>query len=135
MSALFFIIDNKYSHNILKKLGLKFYWKNIIAAIILCAMMIIESCNAPRNNPLDLLSSGYSFAELSGTVYTLPYSGIPGVSVYWSPSDKLVLTDNNGNFQINNILPVNGELIFQKNGYISDTVNVNWGNAKVWNSN
>lgn len=96
-------------------------------------MMIIESCNAPRNNPLDLLSSGYSFAELSGTVYTLPYSGIPGVSVYWSPSDKLVLTDNNGNFQINNILPVNGELIFQKNGYISDTVNVNWGNAKVWN--
>ena len=102
---------------------------------MLCAMLVIESCNAPRNNPFDPMNPGYSFGELSGSVQTLsyPYTNIPGVSVYWNPSRKLVTTDNNGNFMINNIDPVNGKLIFQKSGFLSDTLDVVWGSSKVLN--
>ncbi len=100
-------------------------------------MTVIESCNAPRNNPFDPMNPGYTFAELNGTVHTLsyPYSGIPGVSVYWSPSGKLVTTDNSGGFQINNIHPVSGKLIFQKSGYIPDTLNVAWGSSRTLSYN
>ena len=98
-------------------------------------MLVIESCNAPRSNPLDPLSPNYSFVELTGSVQTFsyPYTGIPGVSVYWSPSNKLVTTDNNGSFAVNNIYPVNGKLIIQKSGYLSDTVDVVWNGSKVLN--
>ncbi len=98
-------------------------------------MLIIESCNAPRNNPFDPMNPGYSFVELEGSVltYSLPYTGIAGVSVLWNPSNAIVTTDKNGNFIISNIQPVNGKLIIQKNGYLSDTLNVVWGSSKVLN--
>lgn len=65
--------------------------------------------------------------------YSLPYTGIAGVSVLWNPSNAIVTTDKNGNFIISNIQPVNGKLIIQKNGYLSDTLNVVWGSSKVLN--
>ena len=57
----------------------------------------------------------------------------PGVTVLWNPANTIVSTDNNGYFKINNILPVNGKLIFQKTGYQPDTINVVWGNSKLLN--
>jgi len=98
-----------------------------------CAILIIESCNAPRNNPFDPMNPGYSFVTLEGSVqtYSLPYTGIAGVSVFWSASNSLVATNSSGSFKIDNIQPVNGKLIFQKSGYLSDTINVTWGSYKV----
>ena len=94
------------------------------------------SCNAPKNNPLDPNNPNYAFVTLTGNVQTFsfPHIGISGVSVYWSSSNVLVNTDNNGNFSIGNILPVNGKLIFQKNGFRADTINVVWNNSKTLDS-
>ena len=102
---------------------------------MIAAFICLESCNAPHNNPLDPVNPGYPYVILEGSVqtYSLPYAGIPGASVYWLPSNTLVNTDNNGNFKITNIQPVNGKLIFTKNGYRPDTLDVIWGSSKLLN--
>ncbi|HUX60825.1 MAG TPA: carboxypeptidase-like regulatory domain-containing protein [Ignavibacteriaceae bacterium] len=104
-----------------------------IAFIILA--FAFNSCNAPRNNPLDPSNPNYSFVSISGTVQTfsLPYTGISGASIYWQPGNVVINTDASGNFQINNIKPVDGELVFQKAGFLSDTINVTWNNARNLN--
>ena len=102
--------------------------------LIITASLFI-SCNAPRNNPFDPENPDYAFAAITGTVQTfsLPYTGIAGVSVFWNSSNALILTDAKGNFKIDNILPIDGKLIFQKEGYLSDTLNVVWGSSKLLN--
>ncbi len=111
----------------------------ILKMLAVFVMMSLISCNAPRNNPLDPENPNYPFASISGKVLTfsLPYTGIPGVSVYWSNANLIVKTDTTGNFVINNILPVNGQLIFTKTGYRADTLNVVWKNSKslIYNVN
>ena len=122
------------------------YFKNIIIKnlrifhfllklFMVSSLLIFISCNAPRNNPLDPNNPDYSFATLQGSTLTFnpPYTGISNVSVYWSSANMSVDTDPNGKFIFNNILPVDGKLIFQKTGYLSDTVNVIWGNSKFLN--
>jgi hypothetical protein len=98
-------------------------------------LLAISECNAPRINPYDPENPDYSYALLQGTIQTssLPYQSITGVSVFWSPANVLVTTDNNGYFKINNILPVDGKLVFQKAGYQPDTINIAWGNSKFLN--
>lgn len=98
-------------------------------------MINVISCNAPRNNPLDPGNPNYPYVSISGKVLTFspPYTGIPGVSVYWSNANTEVKTDTNGNFLIDNILPVNGQIIFTKSGYRPDTLNVVWNNSKTLN--
>lgn len=104
-----------------------------ISAVI--SAFSIISCNAPRSNPFDPENPDYSFVSISGTVetYSLPYTGIPGVSVYWSNSNIVVTTDANGNFTIDNILPVNGKLIFTKDGFSPDSLDVVWNNSRNLN--
>lgn len=110
---------------------IRFKYK-MLRFVMICSLLFFVSCNAPRNNPLDPNNPGYSLATLEGSALTFstPYSGISGVTVYWSPSNLSSNTDINGNFKFVDIVPVNGELIFQKNGYITDTINVTWGNSK-----
>jgi hypothetical protein len=90
------------------------------------------SCNAPRDNPLDPYSSKSDLAQIVGTVQTFsgPRSGIPDVSVFWIPGNIVVKTDSSGQFEINNIKPNDGLLIFQKNGYTSDSIMIHWTNNK-----
>jgi hypothetical protein len=104
----------------------------ILHFVMISSLLIFVSCNAPRNNPLDPGNPGYSLATLEGSAFTFstPYTGISDVTVYWSPSNMSIKTDINGNFKFANILPENGKLIFQKTGYLSDTVDVIWGNSK-----
>ncbi len=109
----------------------------VLKLFMLSSFTIFISCNAPRNNPLDPNNPNYSYVTLQGNAlsFSPPFTGISNVSVYWSPSNLTVNTDLNGNFKFENILPVNGNLIFQKTGYVSDTINVNWGSSKVLNYN
>jgi len=106
--------------------------KYFFTVLVLFVLANTFSCNAPRNNPLDPLNPNYSYVSISGTIQTfsLPYTGISGVSVYWLPGNSVVNSDANGNFLINNIKPVDGKLIFQKNGLLSDTINVVWNNMQ-----
>jgi hypothetical protein len=94
--------------------------------------VFLFSCNAPRDNPLDPYSSKSDLAQIVGTVQTFsgPRSGIPDVSVFWIPGNIVVKTDSAGQFEINNIKPNDGLLIFQKNGYTSDSIMIHWTNSK-----
>ena len=107
----------------------------IIGMLAFLTAMNFISCNAPRSNPFDPGNPNYSFVSLSGTVQTfsLPYTGIAGVSVFWSNSNIDVSTDADGKFIIDNIMPINGKLIFSKDGYLSDSLDVIWGNSKSLN--
>ena len=120
----------------MKKPGYKIFQKWKVNVFLFAVSFLIMSCNAPKNNPLDPNNPNYAFVTLTGNVQTFsfPHIGISGVSVYWSSSNVLVNTDNNGNFSIGNILPVNGKLIFQKNGFRADTINVVWNNSKTLDS-
>ncbi len=104
----------------------------ILLFVMISGLLLFISCNAPRNNPLDPSNPGYSLATLEGSALTFstPYTGISGVTVYWTPSNMSSNTDINGNFKFAGILPENGKLIFQKTGYLSDTVDVAWRNSK-----
>ncbi len=96
------------------------------------SVVFLFSCNAPRDNPLDPYSSKSDLAQIVGTVQTFsgPRSGIPDVSVFWTPANIVVKTDTSGQFEINNIKPNDGLLIFQKDGYTSDSVMIHWNNSK-----
>jgi len=99
--------------------------------IKVAAILIFISCNAPRNNPLDPLNPNNKLASIEGTVQTLslPYTGISDAQVYWVPGERLILTDINGRFVMDNLNPIAGELIISKEGFLSDTVKINWANT------
>ncbi|HVO74746.1 MAG TPA: hypothetical protein VMT35_12030 [Ignavibacteriaceae bacterium] len=94
--------------------------------------ILIYSCNAPRTNPLDPNNPDISFSVIQGNVSTsyIPITGIPGVLVFWEPGNKIVKTDADGNFIIESVRSVDGNLIFQKEGFKNDTVYVNWNGGK-----
>ncbi len=101
-------------------------WLEILFAILMF------SCNAPRSNPIDPNNPGVSFSVLEGNVSTsyIPLVGIPDVFVYWVPANRLVKTNINGNFIIGNIKSTDGNLIFEKEGFKSDTLLVIWNGAE-----
>ena len=113
--------------------------KSLIKKLFLFLIAVfLFSCNAPRDNPLDPNSSKAdlvqikpTLGQIEGTVQPLiaPFTGIPSVSVFWLPENIVVKTNNSGNFTISNIKPVDGLLIFQKDGYTPDTVSVKWDNT------
>ena len=108
--------------------------KIITVFLIASGIILFNSCDAPRENPLDPNSSDNLLGTISGTVQTfsLPYTPIKDVEVLWKPGNILVYTDASGNFTIPNVKRENGSLIIRKEGYHNDTVQIDWaGNQKV----
>ena len=107
--------------------------KIILKGLFFSFIIYFISCNAPRNNPLDPDNPNNNFGSIQGVVQTfsLPFTGIEDATVYWPPANKLVKTNANGKFIINNILIENGSLIIQKNGYKADTIIINWSGVKI----
>jgi hypothetical protein len=100
---------------------------NIKITMLFLLGLIAISCEAPRDNPLDPDSDAFWVIEGSVQTFSLPYTPLPGVSVYWAPSRAMVKTDNQGKFRIGNAYPASDFLIFQKEGYRTDSLLVNWG--------
>ena len=99
--------------------------KDVIrAGLFVLIIILFFSCNAPQNNPLDPENPDNNLGTIQGVVQTfsLPFTGIPDVSIYWPKANKLVKSDANGKFVINNVPTENGSLIIQKDGYRPDTV-------------
>ena len=99
-------------------------------------LLIFSGCEAPRDNPLDPSNpNNEKKGTIEGTVqsFSLPYKGISDVKVFWAAGNVFVTTDTAGNFVILNVEPVDGSLIFEKQGYTADTVNVVWKNSKSLN--
>ena len=111
-------------------------YKNYFKIFLLGFLSVYSfSCNASRNNPLDPSNPNYSYVSISGQVqsFSLPYSGIQGASISWLPGNILITSNANGSFLINNIKPIDGKLIIQKDGFLSDTISVSW--ASNFNQN
>jgi hypothetical protein len=100
--------------------------------VLLFFSLHIISCDAPRNNPLDPLSSNYTGASIDGKVetFSIPHLGIPEVTLYWVPAKKYAKTDVEGNFLISEIEAEDGLLIIQKEGFKEDTLDIKWNGAK-----
>ncbi len=108
--------------------------KSIIAFVLISGILFLNSCEAPRENPLDPNSPDNQLGTIDGNVQTfsLPYTPIKNVEIFWKRGDRLVYSDTSGNFTIPNIKTDNGPLIFRKEGYHIDTVQIDWaGTRKV----
>ncbi len=108
--------------------------KVITFSFIAFCMLIFNSCDALRENPLDPNSSDNLLGIIKGTVQTfsLPYTPISSVEVLWKPGNTIAYTDTSGNFTLANIKTVDGFLVFRKNGFHTDSIQVNWkGTRKV----
>jgi len=119
----------------LSKPGYNLIYQQYLWFLPVILIIAVSGCNAPRINPYDPENPDYAFASIQGSVQTfsLPYQSLAGVTVLWSPANTIITTDNSGYFKISNILPVSGKLIFQKTGYLSDTINVVWGSSRLLN--
>lgn len=95
---------------------------------------IFFSCEAPRNNIIDPLNPENDLGVIEGTVQTFSVSptGIEGVNVHWINGNILIPTDANGRFRIESIERKDGRLAFFKDGYFPDTLDVVWGNTKIY---
>ncbi|HSP87675.1 MAG TPA: carboxypeptidase-like regulatory domain-containing protein [Ignavibacteriaceae bacterium] len=99
---------------------------------MIIAVLAGINCNAPRNNPLDPLNPDYNYGSIIGTVQTTgnPSFGVSGVNIFWENTNLNTRTDANGAFTLNNIPIEDGNIIFSRTGYKSDTLFVVWGSSK-----
>lgn len=96
--------------------------------LIIFIQLILFRCDAPRNNPLDPQNPNNAFAVIEGVVQTfsVPRHSIAGVNVLWKNSGTMKVTDENGYFRFEEILPKNGWLNFEREGFHDDSVFITW---------
>jgi hypothetical protein len=98
---------------------------NLIIILFIVSLLSI-SCEAPRDNPFDPASDDFTLIEGSVQTYSLPYTPLTDVEVYWKNSETLVKSDSTGKFRIANAKNIDGYLVFRKPGYRSDSVLIKW---------
>jgi len=101
-----------------------------IASFLWIIQLALLSCDAPRNNPLDPENPENPYTFLHGRVESLSRSPLEGVTVYWARGDASVKTNSRGDFQFDYLLPENGWIFFEKEGFHRDSALVNWGTEK-----
>jgi hypothetical protein len=89
-------------------------------------------CKAPRNNPSDPLNPDYNFGTIEGVVQSIgfPSFGLANVRVLWQNENLITESDVNGRFDLYSITIRDGNIIFSKEGYKPDTLEVQWGTSK-----
>lgn len=90
--------------------------------------LVLLSCEAPRNNPLDPYNPQTPYVVLQGSVVTASELILPidGAEVIWENGGRRVATDAEGFYQMSGLLPTNGWLFCRKSGYQSDSLYVVW---------
>ncbi|MBI5808469.1 MAG: hypothetical protein HZA74_08700 [Ignavibacteriales bacterium] len=81
-----------------------------------------------RSKRISTVFLSYNIGSITGTIYTvaLPRKPISKTKIFWKNNNILTETDANGNFGIYNVTTQNGYIHFDKTGYSSDSVYVNW---------
>ncbi|MCE1189453.1 MAG: hypothetical protein LWX56_09955 [Ignavibacteria bacterium] len=105
--------------------------KYLILYTSVLLIICISSCSAPRNNPLDTENPQAVLGVLYGTVqsFSVPRKPLGDVSIV--KNNKVIgISQADGTYSIENILPEDGWVFFQKSGYITDSIFVNWNGAK-----
>lgn len=100
--------------------------KTIFVFIIL---ILIISCDAPRNNPLDPYNKDNIYHFLEGHVKTQDISREPltDVIINWPDQHKIAQTNLLGFFSIELVGAHDGWLYFDKENYWSDSLQIIWG--------
>ena len=106
--------------------------KIVLVLLVASVILLLNSCNAPRENPLDPDSADNHLGTIEGMVetFSLPYTPIENVEIIWKPGNMLVYSDKYGNFSFTNVKTEDGPLIFRKDGYHPDTVQVVWAGTR-----
>ena len=98
--------------------------------ILLAASLSLGGCfeGAPHSNPLDPRSDNFENAgSITGTVtgFYPPFSGLGGVEIRLSPSDRIAISDATGRFDFVNIPPGTYALTAERAGFAAATEAVN----------
>lgn len=103
----------------------------------LLALMISQSCNAPRNNPLDPENPDNKIGMLEGVVQTVkvPRAPITNAEIFWANEGIITSTDSKGYFSIENIERTDGWLSIKKENYSSDSVYITFNDQKKISEN
>ncbi len=107
---------------------------NFIFCFAAVLLFVFNSCNAPRNNPLDPANPDYSISSIEGTVRedSYPYNIIKNVNVLWENELVSVETNSAGYYILENLKRNDGWLIFSNEHYNKDSIYVSWkGRKKV----
>jgi hypothetical protein len=105
---------------------------NVNKLFIPFLLLLLFSCQAPRNNPLDPLNPDNKLTAINGSVKTLslPHQPIKDVEVIWKNEKRMTLTDGTGSFIIDNLTAKNGWMYFRIEGYKTDSVYISWNGKK-----
>jgi hypothetical protein len=113
---------------LLRIYGLQISQKLLKFGIMFLPIFLNNSCNAPRNNPLDPNNPNNAFVSIEGMIqtYAVPRKAVSDALVSWKIESRLVKTNSSGYFKIDNIHAKNGWLLIQKEGYSSDSFYIEW---------
>ncbi len=92
--------------------------------------ILITQCvnNAPRDNPLDPINhSSEPRFKITGNVLSFyqPFQPIPGAMLWLKPTEQVVIADNAGQFQFDNLLPGNYVLSCTATQFRGDSISLN----------
>ncbi len=96
---------------------------------LLIFILFIQSCDAPRTNPVDPKNPDNTIIQLDGVVKTVSFPNVPieGVTVYWKPDRLFTTTGTDGRFSFTNVNRNNGWLFFESENFNRDSSYINWG--------
>lgn len=100
--------------------------------LLLCLSILILSCDAPRNNPLDVNNPDRKLGLIEGRVLTqsLPYKPLPTATISFSGDGHWTTCDEHGKFKLDNLKLQPGWLFFEKSGYHPDSTYIDWQGNK-----
>ncbi|TSA27220.1 MAG: hypothetical protein D4R68_06000 [Ignavibacteriales bacterium] len=106
--------------------------KIIRSLIVFMVLLTVASCDAPKLNPLDPNNPDSGLGQFYGFVKTqvIPQQAIVGVKVSWKNDNRMIETDVNGYYKLENLQMIDGTLYFEKDSYSKDSIKINWQNQK-----
>jgi hypothetical protein len=105
---------------------------NVNKLFTLFFLLLLFSCQAPRNNPLDPQNPDNNLTTINGLVQTLslPHQPIKDVEVIWKNEKRMTLTDGSGSFTFDNLTAKDGWMHFRMEGYQMDSTYISWNGKK-----
>ncbi len=105
----------------------------IILLFLIPLILLVVSCEAPRENPLDPDNPLNKLYLITGKLLTAEKTARPieTATIEWRNENLLSYTDVNGTFKIQCKYQINGWLLFSKDGYATDSFYVDWSNGKT----
>lgn len=91
---------------------------------------VLIEWNNQSSKRVDNVLLSYTFGDLDGFIQNVDQQVIPKVKVFWENQKITVESDANGYFKIENVPIRNGMIYFEKEGFKTDTLWVEWKEGK-----